>query len=430
MGLGLSLAHSLVEAHGGRLVVSSEQGKGSTFTILIPLKSKGKDWKVMDPLNTILPEASSEAPETSPVSPKREEPEMSPVLDNPNNAQRQVAGPRPAARGGLPALSRTRQSMDIRKPTRRKESLRGAMRHSRDGETIRDNLLVEWLKSRKQEALSCMIRTELADKLTEMEALVVDDKQVNQVVIGELLSSSGFKVTPVLSGEEVLSLLVNRYASTGTKDFPDLIIMDLMAPGMNGNQVTGQIRTLYPQCPVPIIMVGSNIDQDSIVEALQVGCTDYITKPIQPTELLARVGLQLDVLHQDTLNLEAKRREALLQELLPESVIQRLKDGEELVVDELKEVTILHADVPDFDQLMAEAEGKDGFIVIDNLVKRLDALVELHGMYKVEANGERPVRMLCLPHASPRDPPPLSRSKFVALTKTTGSFERQRPDGF
>lgn len=398
-GLGLALAKILVEAHGGTVTVRSELGKGSTFTILIPLKAtKETEEADISRLLNNYPEQSANKPDDKSLMPASraemvsEESSQPLKMELPRSVMMEKSKHGIRARG-FPASGG--QYVEVKRPARRTSSLRAVLKQVSEGQKTRDSIVVDWLKSRKEEALACMIRTELQDRQSMLEVLVVDDEPINQAMMAELLSSSGFQVTSALSGKEALDMLLRRYEESGTRNFPSLILMDLTMPEMNGHETTAKIRALYTDCPMPIIMLSTNADEDSITTALEYGCTDYITMPFKSAELLARVGLQLDVIHQDTIQLEARRHEELLLELLPSSVIERLKKGYE-VFDQLTDVTVLYVDIPNISETI-QAFDKAGILAVDALMKRMDSVLDLHGMYKVHSTGEsKPIQYLRL----------------------------------
>jgi CheY-like chemotaxis protein len=234
-----------------------------------------------------------------------------------------------------------------------------------------------------------------------MEVLCVDDEPINQTVVRELLQSSGFKVTSAMSGPEAIELLAKRAREpSGVDGFPNLVLMDFMMPGMTGIEATQRIRLSYPDAAMPIIMLSANNDEDTVVQALSSGCSDYINKPFKAAELLARVGLQTKALLQEVRQLEARQHEALLERILPKSVIDRLKSGQRQIADELDEVTIVFSDIVGFTSLTSQVSTRDIVGMLDQLFVQLDHLTDKHGVYKVETIGKQQIserrRSVCL----------------------------------
>jgi DNA-binding response OmpR family regulator len=182
----------------------------------------------------------------------------------------------------------------------------------------------------------------------------VDDHPVNQMVVENMVSSmDGFKVTACLDGQSALDTLASR-------DYlPDLILLDVMMPGMSGYEVCKALRLKYKTSALPIIMVSAKNREKEIVRGLKSGANDYVTKPFSRNELVARIETQLRLKKVWRVELEAKRSNALLQEILPVHIIRRLKKGERLIADKHQEVTILFSDIVSFTSLAAKLDTID-----------------------------------------------------------------------
>lgn len=120
--------------------------------------------------------------------------------------------------------------------------------------------------------------------------LSVDDDPTNQAVIHKLLSPY-FGIIQAMSGSEALDILHNSPTP------PDFILLDVMMPKMSGLEVCERVREKYPACDLPIIMVSAKNKPENIVEGLSKGANDYIGKPINKHELLARIRAQLMICH-------------------------------------------------------------------------------------------------------------------------------------
>jgi len=112
--------------------------------------------------------------------------------------------------------------------------------------------------------------------------LVVDDDSALAEMVGIVLGSEGFDATYCADGSEALA------AFTAAK--PDLVLLDLMLPGIDGIEVCTQIRAVSG---VPIIMLTAKGDTTDVVAGLEAGADDYMVKPFNPSELVARIRTRL-----------------------------------------------------------------------------------------------------------------------------------------
>ncbi|TVQ60574.1 MAG: hybrid sensor histidine kinase/response regulator [Spirulina sp. DLM2.Bin59] len=139
--------------------------------------------------------------------------------------------------------------------------------------------------------------------------LIVDDNSTNLKVLSESLKASGYRILIAKSGESALAKL--------EKIQPDLILLDVMMPGMNGFETCEKIKACDPIKNIPIIFMTALTDTDYKVKGLKLGAVDYITKPFQQEEVLARVSVhtQLRQLRQE-LEERVEQRTAELQQAL------------------------------------------------------------------------------------------------------------------
>ena len=111
------------------------------------------------------------------------------------------------------------------------------------------------------------------------EILIIDDDLHIGNLLEETLTAEGYSVSRAYSGTEAMLILSNNK--------PDLILLDLMLPGLSGEELLPQISD------IPVIVVSAKIDPSNKVELLLGGAADYVTKPFDMQELLARITVQL-----------------------------------------------------------------------------------------------------------------------------------------
>lgn len=138
--------------------------------------------------------------------------------------------------------------------------------------------------------------------------LIVDDLPKNIMVLGNNLMNENYQIAYARSGSEAIEL-------TEKNDF-DLILLDIMMPGMDGYETCNKIMANPKTAKIPIIFITAKNDFDSIVKGFDAGAKDYVTKPFNSSELLARVRTHLEL---------KRSRESLeeLNESLEKQVAQR-----------------------------------------------------------------------------------------------------------
>jgi DNA-binding response OmpR family regulator len=115
--------------------------------------------------------------------------------------------------------------------------------------------------------------------------LVVDDEKDITELISYNLNRNGYRVVSAFDGNEALDL--------AAKESPDLILLDLMLPGLEGTEVTRRLKADNRTSNIPIIMLTAKAEETDVVVGLTLGADDYITKPFSPKILLARVNTVL-----------------------------------------------------------------------------------------------------------------------------------------
>ncbi|MDJ0785076.1 MAG: response regulator transcription factor [Desulfosarcinaceae bacterium] len=113
------------------------------------------------------------------------------------------------------------------------------------------------------------------------QILVVDDEEDILELVRFNLSQAGYRVRSAASGEAALRMV--------TDELPDLIVLDLMLPGIDGLEVTRRLKKRSEMARVPIVMLTAKGEESDVVVGLEMGADDYVTKPFSPKILLARI---------------------------------------------------------------------------------------------------------------------------------------------
>jgi putative two-component system response regulator len=168
----------------------------------------------------------------------------------------------------------------------------------------------------------------------EQTLLIVDDMPENLAVLGELLRGAGYRVKAANSGQAAI-----RYATQAPH--PDLILLDVMMPEMDGYEVIARLRDNPATRDTPVVFLTALGDARDEERGLELGAADYITKPIKPAVVLARVHTQL----------EAKRARDWLQDqnaFLESEIARRMADNERMQIVSIRALAHL-AEIRDSD---------------------------------------------------------------------------------
>ena len=162
--------------------------------------------------------------------------------------------------------------------------------------------------------------------------LVVDDIADNLKVVGDMLESQGYGVTFAISGKQALDRV--KIAR------PDLILLDLMMPRMDGLQVCQRLKKDDNYAEIPVIFLTASQEHQNLLKAFDSGAVDYLTKPFYQPELFARVRTHLElkqakekldrlnsVLEQKVQQRTAQLRQALDFEAIAKGIIERVRDS-------------------------------------------------------------------------------------------------------
>ncbi|HOO32430.1 MAG TPA: hybrid sensor histidine kinase/response regulator [Thermotogota bacterium] len=143
------------------------------------------------------------------------------------------------------------------------------------------------------------------DEKKKITILIVDDIAENLQVLGGLLDKEGFDISPAMSGSEALRLVRNIK--------PDLILLDVMMPDMDGYEVCRQLKADEKTADIPVIFLTARVEKEDIVRGFQTGAVDYITKPFSGEELLSRVNnhLKIQRYQHEIERMNLKRKELL-----------------------------------------------------------------------------------------------------------------------
>jgi class 3 adenylate cyclase len=222
----------------------------------------------------------------------------------------------------------------------------------------------------------------------EGSILVVDDEEANRELLARRLSRLGYSLHLVQSGESALQAV----AATP----PDLILLDILMPGLDGFGVLQRLKDNPLTRHIPVIMLSSGGEIDTAVKCIKLGADDFLSKPFNPTLLMARIESSLSkkrLRDQETaflhrLQAEQDISERLLLNILPRPIAQRLKQGEKNIADSFPDVTVLFSDFVSFTRMAAHISAKDLVTRLNEVFSSFDRLCGRHGLEKIKMIGD------------------------------------------
>jgi len=238
--------------------------------------------------------------------------------------------------------------------------------------------------------------------------LIVDDTPENVDILNELLSD--FKRKVATNGEKSLQI-------AGSDDPPDLILLDIDMPKMDGFEVCRRLKSDPYTQNIPVIFLTAQTDKKTTVEGFKLGACDFMTKPFYPEELMVRVKTQLDLtearrkleatiqqmeisnnlLKQSSQEMsrqktiieqEKKKADSLLLNVLPESVAVELKERGHVTPRHFPIATVLFADLVGFTKISKGLSPTELVDELNYLFVGFDLILERNNMEKIKTIGD------------------------------------------
>jgi adenylate cyclase len=181
--------------------------------------------------------------------------------------------------------------------------------------------------------------------------LVVDDNKVNRLLLGRSLEQQGHRVEMAENGLIALEMM-------HAKPY-DLVLLDIEMPGMNGYQVLEKVTSDLQLRDIPIIITSALEELDSVVKCIEMGAEDYLTKPVNPVLLKARIGASLD-----KKRLRDQQRE-LVRKFATSEVATDLETSGFALGGKFVEATVMFSDIRSFTTI-AESQTPDETIELLN----------------------------------------------------------------
>jgi len=229
--------------------------------------------------------------------------------------------------------------------------------------------------------------------------LVVDDNPSNRDVLERRLTRDGHTIVTTVDGASALELV-------SSESF-DLVLLDLIMPGMSGFEVLRRLKVAEQTSDIPVIVISALDELDSVVRCIEAGAEDYLSKPFNPTLLQARVAASLEKKwlrdrekkFVADLEQEKRRSETLLLNILPRSIVHRMRDGETVIADRVPEATILFCDLVGFTELTHEMPADQVVEFLGKIFSAFDSLAAEQGVEKIKTIGDAYMAAAGIPEA-------------------------------
>lgn len=225
--------------------------------------------------------------------------------------------------------------------------------------------------------------------------LLVDDSPAILFFMSSLLKNE-YIVKIASSGGEALTMLRDD-------GLPDLILLDVSMPEMNGYEFLQRIKANPDTKNVPVMFLTANSDPEDEAKGFELGAVDYITKPVSPPIVKARVASQIslkaaqDLSKQHLIELETEKKlleieqlqtEKLMLNILPRPIAERLKRGDKNISGSYPEGTILFSDLVAFTNLSSDLKAAELVQLLNDLFSRFDHRAEILGLEKIKTIGD------------------------------------------
>lgn len=211
--------------------------------------------------------------------------------------------------------------------------------------------------------------------------LVVDDNEMNRDMLSRRLQRKGHRVKTAVSGQDALDQIDGG-------DF-DMVLLDVMMPGMSGLEVLAEVRKSRDMTSLPIIMATARGDSEDIVEALRLGANDYVTKPIDFAVVLARMEAHLrlkaaaEEIRQLANKLEKSNQfvRSIFGRYLSDDIVENLLDQPEGLDlgGSSRTVTIMMSDIRGFSTMSEKIPPEDVVRLLNHFLGAMTDIIQKHG---------------------------------------------------
>jgi DNA-binding response OmpR family regulator len=233
---------------------------------------------------------------------------------------------------------------------------------------------------------------------SEPVVLLVDDTPENIMVMRLILEKDGYIVKEATSAEGMFDVLKTT--------LPDLILLDVMMPDTNGYETCSMLKKHEDFGSIPVIFITAKQSIENVVQGFDVGAVDYIVKPVNNQELLARVQTHIQLkraqdevkLYSQLLGRQKKLTSDLLSHLFPEALVEKIHFGEKIVPLNHESATIMCIDVVGFTKITEKRSCENVVNLLNILFDTFDSIVAQHGLIRIKTLGDNYIAVAGIPN--------------------------------
>src|ERR1700730_15393701 len=219
--------------------------------------------------------------------------------------------------------------------------------------------------------------------------LVVDDNDDNRFTLSMHLETCGYgNIVTADNGREALEKMRSGPVH--------LVLLDIMMPELDGYGVLEEMRSDVALRDIPVVMISALEDINSVVRCIELGATDYLTKPFNPVLLKARVDNLIEksryraqeAAYLGRIESERRRADEVLATVPPRPIVRALKRDGRLAPQRYDDVTVLFCDVVGFTAYSEKNPPETVFAELETLIDRFEEIAAKHGLEKIKTIGD------------------------------------------
>ncbi len=223
-----------------------------------------------------------------------------------------------------------------------------------------------------------------------MGILVVDDLEDNLALIVDLLEEKKYSnLHTVDGGKKDVEILESDTVI-------DLVLLDINMPSFSGYEVLDYIQSKDHLKTIPVVMVTAIDDMSSVIRCVEGGAEDYLVKPVEEALLWARVQACLERKYLrnkerelfEQVEVEKRKSEKVLYNVLPKKVAERLKNGEQVIAESIPEITVIFADLVGFTKLSTKISPDELVMLLNHVFRSFDRIVKKYKLEKIKTIGD------------------------------------------